>query len=686
MKKTFLLILLCLVGFVNADLAITNGDFELDAPVDGDLADIPEWYDPDPSAFWVGPWVKTNSGSYNGTAILVLPGDGGAVGPAIDGAGLIGFAYQSIGTKGSATNLTLSFEYALLMDQVDENDIAVTFTILESNGSFTPGEEVDILGATGVTVIDQVSTSTHIVRGVDVANEIWTFDLSSAGSGELFLRVNQYLVSDTASWIGVDNIEILTIDNEMPEEGTINVLTERDSEENDLVFTVYDARIETIDVQFGKDNDPNLTTDPKGEGFKIVEGMAVTPGQQYTVDLEGELAADLEYKTTYYWKVIGYDASSNVIEGPVSSFVTVPEEPVISIVSPNIAVAPAGLTAEFSVTGINVANYQWYKVGEAAPLADGDDYSGATTAKLTILDMQIADEGVFYCVGSNFVGSVSNEETGTGRAMVARLVNHYPMEAIGVDTTPDIVDGIDMALMSDDAASVGMPVLDSDVVDAGLGATSLALANLPENDPNGVYGQLPAGSVSYADMTISTWLKWSGDNNYERAYDFGNDDTHYMFLTPHNGSVMRFALRNGGGEQILDSAEAIVKDEWTFVAVTLSGDTAKLYVNGELQDVNEFATINTIDFDPQLNYFGKSQFAADSYFNGKLDDVKIFNYALTTEEVAQEYLDTIGGWVCDYDRVALSYDHNGNCVIDLADFAMFAATWMDSHRIYDDNN
>ena len=34
-----------------------------------------------------------------------------------------------------------------------------------------------------------------------------------------FLRVNQYLVSDTASWIGVDNIEILTIDNEMPEEG-----------------------------------------------------------------------------------------------------------------------------------------------------------------------------------------------------------------------------------------------------------------------------------------------------------------------------------------------------------------------------------------------------------------------------------------------------------------------------------
>ena len=46
--------------------------------------------------------------------------------------------------------------------------------------------------------------------------------------------------------------------------------------------------------------------------------------------------------------------------------------------------------------------------------------------------------------------------------------------------TPDIVDGIDMALMSDDAASVGMPVLDSDVVDAGLGATSLALANLPE--------------------------------------------------------------------------------------------------------------------------------------------------------------------------------------------------------------
>jgi hypothetical protein len=93
-------------------------------------------------------------------------------------------------------------------------------------------------------------------------------------------------------------------------------------------------------------------------------------------------------------------------------------------------------------------------------------------------------------------------------------------------------------------------------------------------------------------------------------------------------------------------------------------------------------TINPIDFKPTLNYIGKSQFAVDPYFNGRIDDLKIYNYARTVEEVAQDYLAVRGEWICDQSLPALTYDFDGNCRVDLSDFAIFASEWLQSNRIY----
>jgi len=136
------------------------------------------------------------------------------------------------------------------------------------------------------------------------------------------------------------------------------------------------------------------------------------------------------------------------------------------------------------------------------------------------------------------------------------------------------------------------------------------------------------------DVTIAARVFWDGGNNWQRIFDFGNNTTQYMVLTPKSAAnTLRFTITvsgNGAGEQILETSPLPV-GEWSHVAVTLSGDTGTLYVNGAVAD-SRTITINPADFSPSLNYIGKSQWP-DPYFDGLVDDFRIYNRSLSTTEV-----------------------------------------------------
>lgn len=64
-----------------------------------------------------------------------------------------------------------------------------------------------------------------------------------------------------------------------------------------------------------------------------------------------------------------------------------------------------------------------------------------------------------------------------------------------------------------------------------------------------------------------------------------------------------------------------------------SGDTGKLYVNGQLVASGDHMKLNPSGLLTTEAYLGKSRFAADPYFNGSLDEVRIYNMALTDSEI-----------------------------------------------------
>ena len=157
------------------------------------------------------------------------------------------------------------------------------------------------------------------------------------------------------------------------------------------------------------------------------------------------------------------------------------------------------------------------------------------------------------------------------------------------------------------------------------------------------YVQLPYEVANSDELTVSLWLYWRGSTNkWQRIFDFGNGTDSYFFLTPSTGSVMRFAIKNGGEEQQVD-APRLSGSKWLHVAVTMGHDKTSIYVDGKEVASSTGITIRPSDVHPLLNYLGRSQFNSDPFFTGFMDDVRIYNYALSADEVKAAMNEEVSG-------------------------------------------
>lgn len=177
-----------------------------------------------------------------------------------------------------------------------------------------------------------------------------------------------------------------------------------------------------------------------------------------------------------------------------------------------------------------------------------------------------------------------------------------------------------------DAMLVGAPVFT-----AGRYGQAIALNGTTD------YLQVSPRLGDSTDWSFTGWVLWNGGGSWQRIFDLGYDDTHYLFLSPRtSGGSLRFAIQDGSGEQQL-SAPALPTNVWTHVAVTISGSAGKLFVNGVPVATNTSMSINPMDVDTKYSYLGRSRFSADPLFGGRLDDFRFFSSALTDSQVAAIY-------------------------------------------------
>jgi len=163
------------------------------------------------------------------------------------------------------------------------------------------------------------------------------------------------------------------------------------------------------------------------------------------------------------------------------------------------------------------------------------------------------------------------------------------------------------------------------------------------------YVALPIGGIinTLGSSTFTVWANYSqAGGAWQRIFDIGTGEAVNMFLTPaiggSNTGVMRFAITTGGSgaESQLSAAERLATG-WHHISVVIDGDAMSMamYLDG-----TSIVTAATAHVPKDLgtttqNWLGRSEYGADAYYSGSLDDFRIYDRALTVAEIA----DVMGG-------------------------------------------
>ncbi|MFB0524320.1 MAG: LamG-like jellyroll fold domain-containing protein [Phycisphaerae bacterium] len=134
-------------------------------------------------------------------------------------------------------------------------------------------------------------------------------------------------------------------------------------------------------------------------------------------------------------------------------------------------------------------------------------------------------------------------------------------------------------------------------------------------------------------MTFTVWLRPEHMGGMRYILSRANksaDETDYV-LTRHLTGEVEFAVGQLGSDpmSVLSTAQTPL-NEWSHVAVCLDGSEASVYINGQWDNSASYAQRVTREGHCLVisSYQGSTRF-----YNGKIDDVRIYDKALSAEEI-----------------------------------------------------
>lgn len=267
-------------------------------------------------------------------------------------------------------------------------------------------------------------------------------------------------------------------------------------------------------------------------------------------------------------------------------------------------------------------------------------------------------------------GSVDPNSPGGG------LVGHYKLDEGEGTTTAEGVAGIENGTFNGGVSWV-TPGYDGTGAAINVDGSQGSMVQIGTWDPSAGTGQ----------MTISLWMKWAGvfgggtQGIIGKRDSWGSSGAMRWFIETGDGGGLRLRTESDTigeyGNGFLDSYEGT----WAHLAVTFDGVTASIYVNGQEVASGPFELDDMVDASIGIgNTHGAGNADSDECFNGQIDEVQIYNRALSVDEV--RYLaDLTKGDGELYVPVPSQADFSsdepaGQKSINFKDFAVLASYWL----------
>lgn len=142
------------------------------------------------------------------------------------------------------------------------------------------------------------------------------------------------------------------------------------------------------------------------------------------------------------------------------------------------------------------------------------------------------------------------------------------------------------------------------------------------------------------EATVAAWVYLNSQSTWQRVWTFSIDNSVYMYLTTNSDTTgfVRTGITldgNGANQQYLDGPAALPTGLWTHVATVLGPAGLVLYVNGAPVAATTSATLRPADMGKTSHdYIGRSNYPWDPYLDGNIDELRIYNRALSAAEVS----------------------------------------------------
>ncbi len=140
-----------------------------------------------------------------------------------------------------------------------------------------------------------------------------------------------------------------------------------------------------------------------------------------------------------------------------------------------------------------------------------------------------------------------------------------------------------------------------------------------------------------SEVTISAWIKGEWSNSHNMVFSQTTSSRGYYLSVRDNGNVMWYPNISLGEPSISSTILLTPQKMYHVVAIIDSGGNSLIYINGKLDSSSSGFSLDKVDNVSNIGSAVNLLTPPNGIFNGLIDEVMIFNRALTAEEVRALY-------------------------------------------------